>query len=159
MDDRICFFVSKLFCGTSSFEALSFKMNAFKDFLESTTIHGLIYISTSRSTLGKLAWSSFVLARFSLAAYLISSSYMEMQESPISTSISTHSTSSPCQSCKKSSFDCTTIGTLKIFCSNLHIFSDCSQKVSLGRFVNLSRHNVIFTHHTVNKHVNRSNRT
>ena len=95
MDDRICFFVSKLFCGTSSFEALSFKMNAFKDFLESTTIHGLIYISTSRSTLGKLAWSSFVLARFSLAAYLISSSYMEMQESPISTSISTHSTSSP----------------------------------------------------------------
>ena len=69
-------------------------MNAFKDFLESTTIHGLIYISTSRSTLGKLAWSSFVLAGFTLAAYLISSSYMEMQESPISTSISTHSTSS-----------------------------------------------------------------
>ena len=76
-------------------------MKAFKEFLESSTIHGLSYISTSRTGLGKLVWSSFVLTGFSLAAYLITSSYMAMKESPISTSISTHSTSSLAQSYKK----------------------------------------------------------
>ena len=126
-------------------------MNAFNDFLESTTIHGLIYISTSRSTLGKLAWSSFVLAGFGHCRLFdlqllhgnARIAYFHLHFHPLNLI--------PCQSCKKSSLYCTTIGTLKVFCFNLHIFAYCSQKVGLGRFVNLSRHNVIFTHHTVNK--------
>ena len=76
-------------------------MKAFKEFLESLTIHSLSYISTSRTGLGKLAWSSFVLTGFSLAAYLITSTYIAMKESPISTSISIHSTSFLAQSHKK----------------------------------------------------------
>ena len=69
-------------------------MGGFKEFLESSTIHGLGYISTSKSGFEKLAWTLFVLTGFSLAAYLITSSYMAMQDSPVSTSISTHPTSS-----------------------------------------------------------------
>ena len=96
-------------------------MKVFKEFLESSTIHGLGYISTSKSGLEKLTWASFVLTGFSLAAYLIirfiiiiiiiigfslaayliTSSYIAMQDSPVSTSISTHPTSSLAQSCKK----------------------------------------------------------
>ena len=76
-------------------------MRVFKEFLESSTIHGLSYISTSKSSLEKLSWASFVLTGFSLAAYLITSSYIAMQDSPVSTSISTHPTSSLAQSCKK----------------------------------------------------------
>ena len=76
-------------------------MKVFKTFLESSTIHGLGYISTSKSGVEKLAWASFVLTGFSLAAYLILTSYIDMQDSPVSTSISTHPTSSLEQSCKK----------------------------------------------------------
>ena len=76
-------------------------MKVFKEFLESSTIHGLRYISTSKSRLEKLSWASFVLTGFGLAAYLITSSYIAMQDSPVSTSISTHPTSSLAQSCKK----------------------------------------------------------
>ena len=76
-------------------------MKVFKEFLESSTIHGLGYISTSKTGLEKLTWASLVLTGFSLAAYLIVSSYIAMQDSPVSTSISTHPTSSLAQSCKR----------------------------------------------------------
>ena len=93
------------------------------------TIHGLMYISTSRSTLSKLAWSSFVLAGFGHCRLFdlqllhgnARITYFHLHFHPLNLI--------PCQSCKKASLDCTIIGTLKIFCSNLHIFSKCSQNV------------------------------
>ena len=37
------------------------KMEGMREFLESTTIHGLVYISTSKSKLQKIFWVSVVL--------------------------------------------------------------------------------------------------
>ena len=65
-------------------------MDSLKEFLEQSTIHGLVYISSAPSKLSKIFWFLIVLAGFSCAAYLISSSYADWQASPIATSISTH---------------------------------------------------------------------
>ena len=84
-------------------------MEVLREFLESSTIHGLSYISTakvstlnnpdryifdysliSQSTFAKLAWVLIVILGFLGAGFLINKSYSGWQESPISTSISTH---------------------------------------------------------------------
>ena len=41
------------------------------EFLESTTIHGLVYISTSRSQLAKALWICIIALGFGTAGYLI----------------------------------------------------------------------------------------
>ena len=65
-------------------------MDSLKEFLESSTIHGLTYISSAPSKLSKLFWLLIVCIGFSLAIYLINSSYVDWQASPIATSITTH---------------------------------------------------------------------
>ena len=61
----------------------------FKDFLESSTIHGLNYISTSKKYLLKFFWICVVLGGVSTAVYLIGKSFSSWKESPILTSIET----------------------------------------------------------------------
>ena len=68
-------------------------MDILREFLETTTIHGLSYISTARSKRAKAAWSLVILVSFCSAAFLISSSYTEWQDDPFSTAITTHSIS------------------------------------------------------------------
>ena len=66
-------------------------METVQEFLQSSTIHGLIYISTSRSKLVKLSWFLFVLVCFGLAGYLIGQAYVDWENSPASSVITTHS--------------------------------------------------------------------
>ena len=65
-------------------------MNSLREFLESSTIHGLSYISTAPSKASKALWLAIVVTGFCTAGYLINSSYKEWQSAPISTAISTH---------------------------------------------------------------------
>ena len=65
-------------------------MDTIKEFLESSTIHGLVYIATSKRKLGKIIWLLIVLIAFTVALRLIYNSYQEWDEDPVSTSISTH---------------------------------------------------------------------
>ena len=64
-------------------------METGREFLESSTIHGLFHISTSKSILAKLCWSLIVMAGFCTAGYLIHNSYSEWYQSPIASTIST----------------------------------------------------------------------
>ena len=63
-------------------------MEEFKNFLESSTIHGLTYISTTR-TLVRLFWIVVVILGFSTASLLIYQSFQAWEESPVSTTIET----------------------------------------------------------------------
>ena len=65
-------------------------MDYLKEFLQSSTIHGLAYIADSPSKLSKCFWLSVVIFGFSTAFNLIHDSYDDWQASPIATSISTH---------------------------------------------------------------------
>ena len=60
------------------------------DFLEGSTIHGLVHISTAKSKTARTTWVAIVVACFAYAIYMINSSYEEWQESPVSTTITTH---------------------------------------------------------------------
>ena len=62
----------------------------FKEFLESSTIHGLVYISTSKNRLLRLLWIAIVITAFSVALKLISNSFIDWRKDPVSTSVSTH---------------------------------------------------------------------
>ena len=59
-------------------------------FLESSTIHGLAHISTAKTKSAKLTWVAIVVICFAIAISMITSSYKEWQESPVSTTITTH---------------------------------------------------------------------
>ena len=61
-----------------------------KEFLENSTIHGLVHISTAKSRASRAAWVAIVVACFAFAIHMIASSYEEWQESPVSTTITTH---------------------------------------------------------------------
>ena len=65
-------------------------MDSLKEFLETSTIHGLAYISSAPSKISKGFWFSVVIVGFSSAFFLINDSYNDWQSSPIATSISTH---------------------------------------------------------------------
>ena len=62
-------------------------MDGIKDFLESSTIHGLVYISTTRTPLSKVLWIGVVIGGFITAGVLINSSFTEWEKSPIATTI------------------------------------------------------------------------
>ena len=64
-------------------------MSCLKEFLESSTIHGLVYISTSKSKSQKILWFLIVFVSFSIAIFLINSSYSSWNSSPISSVITT----------------------------------------------------------------------
>ena len=53
-------------------------------------MHGLVHISTAKSKAARIAWASIVVACFAIAIYMITSSYKEWQESPVSTTITTY---------------------------------------------------------------------
>ena len=63
-------------------------MVVLKDFLENSTIHGLVYISTTKG-LSRLFWALVVFTGFSGAGILIYQSFQSWAESPISTTIET----------------------------------------------------------------------
>ena len=65
-------------------------MDSLKEFLETSTIHGLSHIASSPSKVSKCLWSLVVVAGFTVAVTLINNSYTGWQASPILTSISTH---------------------------------------------------------------------
>ena len=62
----------------------------FREFLESSTIHGLVHISTAKSKAARAVWVVIVVACFATAIYMITGSYKEWHESPVSTTITTH---------------------------------------------------------------------
>ena len=59
-----------------------------KDFLESSTIHGLSHISTTRRLI-RLFWMFVVLTGFTVAAVMIQQSFSSWADSPISTTLET----------------------------------------------------------------------
>ena len=63
-------------------------MEGLKEFLESSTIHGLVYISTTRR-LVRLLWISVVIGGFLGAGALIQESFSSWSISPVSTTIET----------------------------------------------------------------------
>ena len=64
--------------------------STFWEFLESSTVHGLVHISTAKSRTARAGWVAIVVACFLIAIYMITGSYKEWQESPVSTTITTH---------------------------------------------------------------------
>ena len=63
-------------------------MEYIKIFLESTTIHGLSYISTTKRIV-KLFWIFVVLSGFTGAGFMIYQSFQSWNESPVKTTIET----------------------------------------------------------------------
>ena len=64
-------------------------MNGLKEFLESSTIHGLTYISTTRKYV-RLFWIIVVIAGFSGAGYMINESFEAWNKSPTKTTVETY---------------------------------------------------------------------
>ena len=54
------------------------------------TPYGLVYISRAKSREAKAVWVAIVVACFAFAIHMIADSYNEWQESPVSTTITTH---------------------------------------------------------------------
>ena len=63
-------------------------MEGVKEFLESSTIHGLVYISTTRR-LARLLWLCVVISGFTGAVVIIYQSFSSWAVSPVSTTIET----------------------------------------------------------------------
>ena len=63
---------------------------AIHEFLEGSTIHGLVHISTAKSRAARVAWVVIVVASFAFAIREITNAFQEWQESPVSTTITTH---------------------------------------------------------------------
>ena len=63
-------------------------MEDFKNYLESSTLHGLVYISTTRRLI-KLFWILVVIAGFLGAGIMIQQSFQSWQDSPVKTTIET----------------------------------------------------------------------
>ncbi len=63
-------------------------MEGVRTFLESSTIHGLTYISTTRKY-ARLFWILVVIAGFTAASWLIKESFVSWSESPVKTTIET----------------------------------------------------------------------
>ena len=61
-----------------------------REFLETSTLHGLVYISKAKSLWGKILWSFSVIVSFSLAGLLIQQSFADWSAHPVSSVISTH---------------------------------------------------------------------
>ena len=64
-------------------------MEGVRAFLESSTIHGLVYISTTEKKLVKTCWILVVIGGFTAAGYMIYQSFQDWHESPVKTTIET----------------------------------------------------------------------
>ena len=65
-------------------------ISALREFFESSTIHGLVHISKAKSWATRATWIVIVVACFASAIWMITDSYKDWQESPVSTTITTH---------------------------------------------------------------------
>ena len=63
-------------------------MGILKEFLETSTIHGLYYVGTAKKSI-KLFWIFVVTVCFSVASYMIHQSFQNWAESPVATTIET----------------------------------------------------------------------
>ena len=63
-------------------------MGIFNEFLQTSSIHGLSYISNTKR-LTRLVWSFIVISGFTVASFLIYQAFRGWEESPISTTIET----------------------------------------------------------------------
>ena len=63
-------------------------MGEFQSFLETSTIHGLSYISTTRKHV-RIIWTAVVIAGFITASFLIEESFRAWSDNPITTTIET----------------------------------------------------------------------
>ena len=61
-----------------------------REFLEASTLHGLVYISKAESLWGKILWTVSVIVSFSISGVLIHQSFADWSEHPVSSVISTH---------------------------------------------------------------------
>ena len=61
-----------------------------REFLESSTIHGLVHISKTKSHIVRFVWVIIVVTCFAFAYHMISSSFDDLKKSPVSTTITTH---------------------------------------------------------------------
>ena len=64
-------------------------MESIRNFLESSTIHGLSYISTTRKYV-RVFWILVVIGGFSGAGVLIFTAFQSWADSPVKTTIETH---------------------------------------------------------------------
>ena len=64
-------------------------MEGVQEFLESSTIHGLAHISSSRNSLIKLFWIVIVISGFFTAGMFINNAFLDWEKAPIETSITT----------------------------------------------------------------------
>ena len=65
------------------------KMEALREFLTSSTIHGLAHLASAHTVAKKIFWATVVTISFGASVYLISSSYIEWTESPVSSTTTT----------------------------------------------------------------------
>ena len=64
-------------------------MELIKEFLQSSTIHGLVYIAT-KNHLTRLFWLTTVLVGFTLAAVMIQQSFANWEANPVATTLESH---------------------------------------------------------------------
>ena len=64
-------------------------VDGLRTFFESSTIHGLIYISTTRKWIIKIFWIVVVIAGFTGASIMIYESFKDWDENPVKTTIET----------------------------------------------------------------------
>ena len=60
-----------------------------RDFLESSTIHGLVHISTGKNVFIRCIWGMIVIACFSCGLYMIESAVESWVDNPVVTSVDT----------------------------------------------------------------------
>ena len=64
-------------------------METLQEFLEASTIHGFVYISTSKHRLQRLFWVTVVLLGFVVAGVIIRGAFSDWENNPVSTTIET----------------------------------------------------------------------
>ena len=65
-------------------------MSPFREFLETSNLHGLVHISKAESMWGRILWTISVIASFTIASIQINSSFSQWSNQPISSLITTH---------------------------------------------------------------------
>ena len=60
-----------------------------RDFLEASTIHGLVHISTGKNVFIRCIWGMIVVACFSAGIYMIESAVQSWVDNPVVTSVDT----------------------------------------------------------------------
>ena len=64
-------------------------MEALREFLTSSTIHGLAHLASAHNVAKKIFWVAVIAVSFGAALYLISNSYIEWTQSPVSSTTTT----------------------------------------------------------------------